>query len=132
MKRGLIALLVLTIAIASLGIVAYAATAKSKMVMITANGPSPKTATIGKGDTVIWLNTTSGTVSVFFAKGKDVEAVCAAPSRFALDPDGKYNAGNIPQGGTASLCFIEAGKYRYDVTREGTAGGSMQGTIVVK
>jgi plastocyanin len=130
MKRGLIALLVLTLAISSLGIVAYAA--KSRMIILGGSGVvSPKTLTIAKGDTVIWLNNSSAEGTVFFSKGKDVEAVCAAPSRFAMDAEGKYYA-NIPQGGTASLCFVEAGKYQYMAVREKTAGGNAEGTIIVK
>ncbi len=146
MKRWLIALLVLTFAVGSLAFVAYAApqatgerktpdqtpTAKSKMILITANSVSPKTANITKGTTVIWLNNTNGSVNIFFSKGKEVEAVCAAPTRFALDTEGKYNSGSIPEGGTASVCFIEAGKYQFDVVRQQTAGGAMQGTVVVK
>ncbi len=133
MKRWLIALLVLTLAVGSLAFVAYAAEqAKTKMILITANSVSPKTANIVKGTTVIWLNNTNGAVNIFFAKGKEVEAVCAAPTRFALDVEGKYNSGSIPEGGTASVCFIEAGKYQFDVVRQQTAGGAMQGTIIVK
>ena len=133
MKRWLIALLVLTFAVGSLAFVAYAAEqSKTKMIIITSDSVSPKTANVAKGTTVIWLNNTNGSVNIFFSKGKEVEAVCAAPSRFALDTEGKYNSGSIPEGGTASVCFIEAGKYLFDVVREHGAGGSMQGTVVVK
>ena len=133
MKRWLIALLVLTFAVGSMAFVAYAAEqSKTKMIIIAADTVSPKTANIAKGTTVIWLNNSNGSVNIFFSKGKEVEAVCAAPSRFALDTEGKYNSGSIPQGGTASVCFIEAGKYQFDVVRQQTAGGSMQGTIIVK
>jgi len=144
MKRWLIALLVLTFVVGSMAFVAYAAeqatgermgpgrTFATKMIMIGANAISPKTATIAKGTTVIWLNNTNGSVNIFFSNGKEVEAICAAPTRFALDTEGKYNSGSIPQGGTASVCFIEAGKYQFDVVRQQTAGGAMQGTITVK
>ena len=133
MKRWLIALLVLTFAVGSLVFVAYAAEkSKTKMIIITAGSISPKTANIAKGTTVIWLNNTNGSVNIFFSKGKEVEAVCAAPTRFALDAEGKYNSDSIPEGGTASVCFIEAGKYQFDVVRQQMAGGAMQGTIIVK
>ena len=118
-------------AVGSLALVASAA--KTKMVMLTASGISPSTATIEKGTTVVWVNNSNGSLGLFFSKGKEVEAVCAAPSRFALDAEGKYNAEGIPQGGTASLCFLEAGKYEYDVVvQEKRTGGSAKGTIVVK
>ena len=131
MKRTFIALLVLALAVGSLALVASAA--KTKMVMLTASGISPRTATVEKGTTVVWVNNSNGSLGLFFSKGKEVEAVCAAPSRFRLDPDGKYNAEGIPVGGTASLCFLEAGKYEYDVVvQEKVTGGCVKGTIVVK
>jgi plastocyanin len=132
MKRWLIALLVLTVAVGSLALVASAAQ-KTKMVMLTASGISPKTATVEKGTTVIWVNNSNGSLGLFFSQGKEVEAVCAAPSRFRLDAEGKYNAESIPQGGTASVCFLEAGKYEYDVVvQEKKTGGNAKGTIIVK
>jgi len=131
MKRWLIALLVLTLAVGSLALVASAA--KTKMIMLTASGISPKVATVEKGTTVVWVNNSNGSLGLFFSKGKEVEAVCAAPSRFSLDSEGRYNAESIPQGGTASVCFLEAGKYEYDVViQEKKTGGSAKGTIVVQ
>ena len=131
MKRTLIALLVLALAVGSLAFVASAA--KTKMVMLSARGISPNPVTIEKGTTVVWVNNSNGSLGLFFSKGKEVEAVCAAPSRFALDSEGKYNAQGIPVGGTASLCFLEAGKYEYDVAvQEKVTGGAAKGTIIVK
>lgn len=131
MKRWLIALLVLTLAVGSLAFVASAA--KTKMVMLTASGISPRTANVEKGTTVVWVNNTNGSLGLFFSKGKEVEAVCAAPSRFALDSEGRYNAQGIPAGGTASVCFLEAGKYEYDVVvQEKVTGGAYKGMVVVK
>ena len=133
MKRWLIALLVLTFAVGSLAFVAYAAEqVKTQMIMIRTDTLTPKTATIDKGTTVIWVNTTSGGVNILFSRGKEVAVVCAAPSRFALDPEGNYSSGDIPQGGTASVCFLEAGKYQYQVARSKTAGGATKGTIIVR
>jgi len=101
MKRWLIALLVLTLAVGSFALVASAAK-KTQMIMLTASGISPKTANIEKGTTVVWVNNSNANLGLFFSRGKEVEAVCAAPTRFALDADGNYNSGGIPQGGTAS------------------------------
>jgi plastocyanin len=131
MKRWLIALLVVAVAVTGISLVAYAQ-AKTKIVSIGASGPTPKTATIAKGTTVVWLNTMNDNVSIFFSKGKEVEAVCAAPTRFSLDSEGKYNSGPIPQGGTASVCFVEAGKYSYEVVGQKMGGLRATGTIVVK
>jgi len=130
MKRWMIALVVVTLVVAGL---AYAAEqAKPKMIIMSATAISPKTATIAKGTTVIWLNNSNDNVSIYFSKGKEVEAVCAAPTRFALDAEGKYNSGPLPQGATASVCFIEAGKYQYDVVGQKLGGLKTSGTIVVK
>jgi len=133
MKRCLIALLAVVVAVTGLTLVAYSAEmAKSKMVIIGVTGPSPKTANIAKGTTVVWLNNANDDVSIFFSKGKEVEAVCAAPTRFALDAEGKYNSGSVPQGATASVCFIEAGRYHYDVIGAKLGGLKAAGTVVVK
>jgi hypothetical protein len=132
MKRWVIGLLVVMFVVTSLAFVASAAQ-KTQMIMLTASGISPKVATIEKGTTVIWVNNSNGSLGLFFANGKEVEAVCAAPTRFALDAEGKYNASGIPQGGTASVCFLEAGKYNYDVVvQEKKTGGAAKGTIIVK
>jgi plastocyanin len=136
MKRWIIALVVLALAVTGLALVASAQhekmTGKSKMIIITEGAISPKTATIPKGTTVIWLNNANGNVNIFFAKGKEVEAVCAAPTRFALDADGKYNSGAIPRGATASICFLEAGKYDYKATGFERGTLTVEGRIVVK
>ncbi len=134
MKRWLIALLVLTVAVTGLAFVAYSAEqAKTKMILIgSAGGISPRTVTVAKGTTVVWLNNSNDNASIYFSKGKEVEAVCAAPSRFSLDSEGKYNSGPLPQGGTASVCFIEAGKYSYEVVGQKVGGLKGTGTITVK
>jgi len=138
-KKWTIALLVLALAV-GLALVATAEEkalpkgpmAKTKMIIISDGKIGPAMANIDKGTTVIWLNNAMGNVNVFFSKGKEVEAVCAAPTRFALDADGKYNSGGIPRGATASVCFIEAGKYEYTVTGFERGTTTLTGKIVVK
>ncbi|MFH0873124.1 MAG: hypothetical protein V1878_11660 [bacterium] len=134
-KKWTIALLVLALAV-GLALVATAVEKKpagtTKMIIISDGKISPATANITKGTTVIWLNNAMGNVNIFFSKGKEVEAVCAAPTRFALDTDGKYNSGAIPRGATASVCFIEAGKYEYTVTGFERGTTTLTGKIVVK
>ena len=134
-KKWTIAALVLALAV-GLAVVATAVEKKpagtTKMIIITDGKIGPATANITKGTTVIWLNNAMGNVNIFFSKGKEVEAVCAAPTRFALDADGKYNSGAIPRGATASVCFIEAGKYEYTVTGFERGTTTLTGKIVVK
>lgn len=136
MKRWIIALVVLALAVTGLAFVASAQhekmTGKSKMIILTEGAVTPKTATIAKGTTVIWLNNAVGNVNIFFSKGKEVEVVCTSPTRFALDADGKYNSGAIPQGATASICFLEAGKYDYTVTGFERGTVTIQGRVTVK
>ena len=64
MKRWLIALLVVAVAISGLTLVAYAQQGKSKMIIVGAAGASPKTATIAKGTTVVWLNSSNDNVKI--------------------------------------------------------------------
>ena len=138
-KKWTIALLVLALAV-GLAIVATAEEKAlhkgpmglTKMIIISDGKIGPATANIAKGTSVIWLNNAMGNVNIFFSKGKEVEAVCAAPTRFALDTDGKYNSGAIPRGATASVCFIEAGKYEYTVTGFERWTTTLTGKIVVK
>ena len=134
-KKWTIAALVLALAV-GLALVATAVEKKpagtTKMIIISDGKIGPATANITKGTTVIWLNNAMGNVNIFFSKGKEVEAVCAAPTRFALDADGKYNSGGIPRGATASVCFIEAGKYEYTVTGFERGTTTLTGKIVVK
>jgi plastocyanin len=134
-KRWLTALLVvLTLAATSLpSVVAYAAEkAKTQMIMITPSGVSPSTATVDKGTKVVWVNNASS-ANILFSRGKEVAAASVDPSRFALDSVGKYNSGDLPQGGIASLSFIGVGKYPYDVVDQ-TSGGARigSGTVIVK
>ncbi|HEX9920721.1 MAG TPA: hypothetical protein VGB21_04420 [Candidatus Methylomirabilis sp.] len=135
-KKWTIAVLVLALAVAGLALVATAVEKKpmgiTKMIIISDGKIGPATANIAKGTSVIWLNNAMGNVNIFFSKGKEVEAVCTAPTRFALDADGKYNSGAIPRGATASVCFIEAGKYEYTVTGFERGTTTLTGKIVVK
>jgi plastocyanin len=134
-KRWLIALLVvLTLAATTLAsVVAYAAEkAKTQMIMITPSGISPDTVTVAKGTKVVWLNNASLT-NVLFPRGREVAAASVDPSRFALDSVGKYNSGDIPQGGIASLSFVGVGTYQYDVIDQKSGGAKIgSGTVIVK
>ena len=135
MKRWLAALLVvLTLAATSLpSVVAYAAEkAKTQMIIITPNGISPDTVTVAKGTKVVWLSNASLT-NILFPRGKEVAAASVDPSRFGLDSLGKYNSGDIHQGGIASLSFIGVGKYQYDVLDQKSGGSKIgSGTVIVK
>lgn len=129
--KKLMVFAVLAFAILSLTFVTTASAA-TRTIMVTEGKLSVMTANITKGTTVIWVNNAPDSVTISFTKGKEVEAVCAAPTRFALDAEGKYNSGAIPKGATASVCFIEGGKYEYTVTFTGRGAQAVTGKIVVK
>ena len=134
-KRWLIALLiVLTLAATTLAsVVAHAAEkAKTQMIMITPSGISPSTVTVAKGTKVVWLNNASST-NILFSRGKEVAAASVDPSRFALDSVGRYNSGDIPRGGIASLSFVGVGKYQYEVVDQQSGGTRIgSGTVIVE
>ncbi|MBI3988879.1 MAG: hypothetical protein HY347_04600 [candidate division NC10 bacterium] len=95
---------------------------------------------INRGDTVVWASIDQPAM-VYFAEGTPVKLACVAPTRFYLNEEGAYTTGVIPQGGTASLCFIEPGTFDYAVFFRGgiEAGGRIAprpsvpaGRVVVK
>jgi hypothetical protein len=131
----LIALLVvLTLPATTLAsVVAHAAEkTKTQMIMITPSGISPSTVTVAKGTKVVWLNNASLT-SILFSRGKEVAAASVDPSRFGLDSVGRYNTGDIPTGGIASLSFVGVGKYQYEVVDQQSGGARIgTGTVIVE
>ena len=51
---------------------------------------------------------------------KKVTHACGSPVNFFVGKDGAYESGKIPFGGTASLCFLEKGKFNYMITSNRT------------
>lgn len=78
-------------------------------------GLEPNKVISSKGTTVIWLNSTYRPVTISFEGGDKVRLSCTEPKLFTLGSDGTYNSETIPFGGTASLCFIEDGEFKYKV-----------------
>jgi len=72
----------------------------------------PISITSKTGTTVIWVNHSRTPVEIFFLD-KKVTLACGSPVNFIVGKDGAYESGKIPFGGTASLCFLEKGKYDY-------------------
>ena len=67
------------------------------------------------GTTIVFLNNDSGPVTIKFLDKLGI--ACKAPVNFYADLWGNYETAAIPQGGTASLCFIYNGTYKYEVKR---------------
>jgi plastocyanin len=87
----------------------------NKVVTITTHyGIKPPDVVSTPGTTVIWVSQTNTPHEILFLDKKVVMA-CSSPVNFFVGKDGAYESGKIPFGGTASLCFVEKGKYEYTV-----------------
>ena len=123
MKRNsLITILVLFIGFFFLATLSFAAEEKTEEIKVVNKivtvggyeGAQPSTLNSEPGTTVIWVNHDRQPVEILFLDKKVVLA-CGSPVNFFVGKDGAYESGKIPFGGTASLCFIEKGKYEYTV-----------------
>jgi plastocyanin len=76
---------------------------------------SPDPLKVKQGATIIWVNEGKEPCSIIF-KTK-IGIACKAPVNFYADLFGHYETGQILHGATASLCFIDKGKYEYEVKR---------------
>ncbi len=75
----------------------------------------PLTLTSSQGTTIIWVNHSRTSVEILFYD-KQVTLACGSPVNFTVGKEGAYESGKIPFGGTASLCFLEKGKFNYMIT----------------
>ncbi|MEE9503756.1 MAG: hypothetical protein V3V90_01375, partial [Thermodesulfobacteriota bacterium] len=85
---------------------------------------------------VIWVNHSRFSVEVIFI-GKQVVLACGSPVNFFVGKDGSYESHKIPSGGTASLCFLEKGRYTYKTKPSkrfilGKKGEEHYGTVWIK
>ena len=71
------------------------------------------------GTTVIWVNFSKTPIELLFLD-KKVTTACGSPVNFFVGKDGAYESAKIPFGGTASLCFLEKGKFEYMVNTSST------------
>ena len=83
---------------------------KSDMVAV-----SPDPLKVKQGTTIIWVNECKEPVSIII-KTK-VGIACKNPVNFYADLFGHYETGQILTGATASICFIDKGKFEYEVKR---------------
>jgi plastocyanin len=100
----------------------------------------PPSLTSKQGTTIIWVNNSKFPVKIHFIN-KKVALACGSPSNFSIGEDGTYETARTPRGGTASLCFLEKGKYTYIVTSSRTLvleygkqkkRKESRGTIIIK
>ena len=71
------------------------------------------------GTTVIWVNFSKTPIELLFLD-KKVTTACGSPVNFFVGKNGAYESAKIPFGGTASLCFLEKGKFEYMVNTSST------------
>lgn len=83
----------------------------------TFDGLKPAEISSGKGTTVIWLNHSINDIRILFKGGDQVTISCVNPTNFSLQKDGTFQSDVIPYGGTASICFVEPGEYKYQVVQ---------------
>jgi plastocyanin len=106
------------------------------IVLHEREGAKPATSKSEAGTTVIWVNHSKSPLEIVFLDKKVVLA-CGSPVNFIVGKSGAYESAKIPFGGTASLCFVEKGRYEYlikvarpyyasDINRDN------QGVIVIK
>jgi hypothetical protein len=81
------------------------------------------------GTTLVFLNNDAGPVTIKFLDKLGI--ACKAPVNFYADLWGNYETAAITQGGTASLCFIYKGTYKYEVKRLITVGDKSVEQIAV-
>ena len=78
-------------------------------------GISPNPLKVKLGTTIVWFNHDPEPITIKFTTKLGI--ACKAPVNFYSDLFGYYETGKIPQGGTASICFIFKGMYEYEVKR---------------
>ena len=78
-------------------------------------GISPNPLKVKVGTTIVWFNHDPEPITIKFTTKLGI--ACKAPVNFYADLFGYYETGKIPQGGTASICFIFKGNYEYEVKR---------------
>ena len=100
-------------------VVAEKAVPKEKVKMITLKqepeGITPVRLKVKLGTTIVWFNSDPGPITVTFLDKLGI--ACKVPVNFYADIWGNYETAAIPQSGTASICFIYKGTYKYEVKR---------------
>ena len=76
---------------------------------------SPDPLKVKQGTTIIWVNEGKEPVSITI-KASGVIG-CKSLVSFYVDLFGDYETGQIHPGATASICFIDKGKFKYEVKR---------------
>jgi len=76
---------------------------------------SPDPLKVKQGTTIIWVNEGKEPVSITIKASGMIG--CKSLVNFYVDLFGDYETGQIHPGATASICFIQKGKFNYEVKR---------------
>ena len=104
-----------------------AETIKTVILKAEPEGISPNPLKVKLGTTIVWFNGAPEPVTIKFIDKLGI--ACKAPVNFYSDLWGYYETSGIPQGGTASICFIYKGEYKYEVRRLVTEKGKQSEQI---
>src|SRR5512137_127591 len=117
-KKGIFVLLVM-VAVLLTGLSPAVTAAEDGHALVVLKGDfqaiSPDPLKVKQGTTIIWVNECKEPVSIII-KTK-VGIACKNPVNFYADLFGHYETGQILTGATASICFIDKGKFEYEVKR---------------
>jgi plastocyanin len=95
-------------------------TTSNRIVSVSTNqGLNPTNLTVKSGTTVIWVNHSRDPIEILFLD-KQVTLACGSPINFFVGKEGAYESAKIPFGGTASLCFLEKGRFDYMFKKSST------------
>ncbi|MDX1779001.1 MAG: hypothetical protein R3339_08975 [Thermodesulfobacteriota bacterium] len=108
----------------------------NKIITVDGEGTRPVKLTSQPGTTVIWVNNSRFPIEIIFLD-QQVTLACGSPVNFFIGEDKTYESNKIPSGGTASLCFMEAGTYDYRIKASTTFyTGRIQkgekGTVIIE
>jgi hypothetical protein len=107
-----------------------------KLIVLTSDQQAikPDPMRLKQGATAMWLNTGKEPITIIF-KTK-IGIACKAPVNFYGDLSGHYETNQIVNGATASICFIDKGKFEYEVKRmigkETPVEKILPGTVIVE
>ena len=112
-------------------VLAEEAKPKEEVAMISMkqepDGLQPSSLKVKLGTTIVWFNAAPGDVTIKFLDKLGI--ACKVPVNFHADIWGNYETGAVPEGGTASICFIYKGTYKFEVKRLVDKNGNQEEQI---
>ena len=98
------------------------------VVRIAERQVQPERRTATPEQAIVWLNYASFPVRVSLRSAAATRMRCREPSHFQMSEAGRLASAVVPPQGSASLCLLDPGRYRYLVKELDPASAS--GTVV--